>query len=348
MIRTAVLSTLLLVLAMLPAHGAPAPLGLFTIVDGDVVVLRDTHEFAAAEGLAVRGDDIVRSRDAARLARIEFTDGTVLDIGPASELMLQPDAFAAQAGGGVSLYLLRGWLKATTGPGKGAPTATLVSPQLGVARVAGSVVVHAAPTVALAFVESGRADVLERAAGRPEASHGLNDGDAFVAMNGAPGELRRRVPQDLTQGMPRAFTDSLPRRAAQWQGRSVQPGPPSEPGYASLAPWLNAEAALRPPFVKRFRPLAHDRAFRASVVADLRAHPEWGWVVFPDKYKTRSKPVVAERRPTASPTTVAERKARPAAPGPSVAPAPPAPPPAAVTAPATDAAIAQAPKTETP
>ena len=324
MIRTAVLSALLLVLVMLPAHGAPAPLGLFTIVDGDVVVLRDTREFAAAEGLAVRGDDIVRSRDAARLARIEFADGTVLDIGPATELMLQPDAFAARAGDGLSLYLLRGWLKATTGPGKGAPTATLVSQQLGVARVAGSVVVHAAPAVALVFVESGRADVLERAAGRPDGSHGLNDGDAFVTMNGAPGELRRRVPLDLTKEMPRAFADSLPRRAAQWQGCSVEPGPQSEPGYASLAPWLNAEAVLRPPFVKRFRPLARDRAFRASVVAELRAHPEWGWVVFPDKYKTRSKPVAVARRATASP------------------------PPAAVTAPATDAAIAQAPKTETP
>ena len=44
---------------LLPAWCAAASIGIVTIVDGDVAVLRDTQRFAAAEGLRVRNDDII-------------------------------------------------------------------------------------------------------------------------------------------------------------------------------------------------------------------------------------------------------------------------------------------------
>ena len=326
MIRPAVFAALLLVLAALPAFGAEAPIGLFTIVEGDLVVLRETREFAAAEGLQLRSDDIVRSRDATRLARIELGDGTVLDLGPATELLLRPRALAAPAERGLSLYLLRGWLKLTTAADKGAPNVALASPQLGVARLAGSVVVHATPQASLVFVEGGRAEVFERADGKPSGARMLKDGDAFAARAAQPGALLRRPPPDLIEGMPRAVVDSLPRRAVQMQGRIIDAGPGAEPLYADVAPWINAEAVLRPSFVQRFGPLARERHFRAGLVAELRAHPEWDRMLFPEKYRPKPAVLAEPRR--------------------AVGPAVPASVPAA--APSAEPTLAQAPKTETP
>lgn len=323
MIRPALYAALLIALALLPVHAAEPTLGVITIKEGDLVVLRETREFAAAEGLRLRADDIVRSREATRLARVELDDGTVLDLGPATELLLQPRAFAAASERGLSLYLLQGWLKLGTAPGKGASNVVLAMPQLGLARVAGSLVVHATPQASLVFVETGRADVFERAEGRPDGASMLKEGDAFVARAAQPGALHRRPPVDLIDGLPRAFADSLPRRAALWQGRAVEAGAGSEPVYASVAPWINAEALLRPSFVQRFGPLARDRGFRASLVAELRVHPEWTRLLFPDKPKAKPVVVAAARRS-------------------------PAPPPADTPAPATEPTLAQAPQTETP
>ncbi|MEO8057588.1 MAG: hypothetical protein ABI671_04620 [Burkholderiales bacterium] len=295
MTRLALYAALLFALSMLPAHGAETTLGVISIKDGELVVLRETREFAATEGLRLRADDIVRSRESTRLARIETDDGTVLDLGPGTELLLQPRAFSNAAERGLSLYLLRGWLKlgTATATASGASNVVLAMPQLGVARLTGSVVVRATPQASLVFVESGRADVFERTDGRPAGSHALKDGDAFAARASLPGTLLRRPPADLISGLPRAFVDSLPRRASLWQGRVVEAGSGTEPAYASVAPWINAEALLRPAFVQRFGPLARDRGFRAGLVAELRAHPEWKRVLFPEKPKPRPAVVAA-------------------------------------------------------
>ncbi len=324
MIRLAFFAALLMVLATPPARSAETSLGVVTIAEGELMVLRDTREFTAAEGVRLRTDDIVRSREGTRLARIELDNGTVIDIGPATELLLQPRAFGSSAERGVSLYLLRGWLKLASAAGQAAPATVLAMPQLGVARLAGSVVVHVTPQASLVFVETGKADVSERADGQSTAAHSLKDGDAFAARAGQAGAVLRRPPADLIDGLPRAFADSLPRRAARWQNRVTEAGAGNEPAYASVAPWINAEALLRPAFVQRFAPLARDKRFRAGLVAELRAHPEWTRTLFPEKFKP--KPVV----------TAATRR-----------PAPPAAP-ASTPAPAAEPALAQTIKSETP
>ena len=353
MIRSAVFAALLLVLAMLPAHGAPAPVGLFTIVEGDVVVLREAREFAAIEGLPLFAEDIVRSRDSARLARIELEGGTLLDVGPGTEVLLQPRAsLAAPADRGAALYLLRGWLKVSAAAAKGATGIEVASPRIGVAMLAGSVVMHAQAQAVLAFVESGRADAIERNDGKPGAMQGLSEGDAFVVRAAGPSALARRPPADLIEGLPRAFADTLPRRAAQWRGRAaVEPAAPIAPSYAELAPWLHAEPAVRTALVKRFSPLAHEPQFRASLVAELRSLPEWGRVLFPEKYRAKTAATASARQRAAQPATASTPPATAATQPPDVnrkangmlLPPPP-------TADRTDiaSALAQAPKTETP
>ena len=346
MIRSALMVALLLMPAWVLAQAADAPIGLFTIVEGEVTVLREAHEFRAAEGVPLRPEDIVRSRETALLTRIELQDGTLLDLGPATELLLQPQGLAATpAAPQVSLYLLRGWLKLTTTPGKASTGIALASPQIALASLSGNVVVRVAPQATLAFVEAGQANAFERSTAKPAAAYALNDGDSVVVRSGTPAALARRPPPDLMNGLPRAFADTLPRRAAQWRGRTVaEPAPLGEPGYADLVPWLHADPALRAAFVKRFSPLLRDRGFRSSLLAELPAHPEWGRVLFPEKYRARTTSTVVARRPSAPPLPAYRPPAAPRTANGMLAPPPP---PAAVERPTADAAIAQAPRTET-
>ena len=122
----------------------------------------------------------------------------------------------------------------------------------------------------------------------------MRDGDALVKRSNESASLARRPPADLLQGMPRGFADSLPRRAARFQANPVEPGAATPVAYAEVSRWLNGEAPLRALAVPRFAPRIADRGFRASLVAELRVHPEWDRVLFPEKY--RPKPLVVVRR----------------------------------------------------
>jgi hypothetical protein len=55
---------------------------------------------------------------------------------------------------------------------------------------------------------------------------------------------------------------------------------------------------LRRPLVQRWRSKAREPAFRAALVANLAAHPEWDPVLFPEKYI--KKPLPVRRDPVAA------------------------------------------------
>lgn len=294
-------------LGLLPAWCAAASIGVVTIVDGELAVLRDTQRFAAAEGLRVRNDDILRTGTDAKLARIELADGTTLDLGPDTELMLQPRAGGTFGERAATLYLARGWLKVGTVGEAGA--AGVASSALDLQRLAGTAVLRVVPGATMLFVESGSAQVAEVQDGRAVRAQPLKEGDAIDRRAGEAATLARRPPAELLQGLPRGFVDSLPRRAARFQANPVEPGAATPVAYAEVSRWLNGEAPLRTMAVQRFTPRAGDRAFRAALVAELRAHPEWDRVLFPEKY--RPKPVTVASR--AAPAASTPASAKPAA-----------------------------------
>lgn len=299
MFLSTLMRTAVALAALLPGVVAAAPIGLVTIVDGEVAVLRETRRYAATEGLRLLGDDIVRTGDQTRLVRLELADGTTLDLGPATELLLRP---TANLGGRASLlYLARGWIKVGAGAGAAEGAGGIAAPPLDAARVTGTAVLHIAGQTALVFAEAGGVEI--------DARTRLRDGDAWVRRAGAAGAVLKRPPADLMQALPRAFVDSLPRRSARFENRNVEPGPSEDVRYAEVAHWLNAEAPLRAAFVPRYAARARDREFRAGLVAELRAHPEWDRTLFPEKY--RPKPVVLARRPAPAASSPAAEPAEP-------------------------------------
>jgi len=275
---------------------APAPVAaMVTIVDGDATVLRDTGRFAAAEGLRLRADDIVSTGTAARLVRIELDDGKTLDLGPSTQLMLLPRALARDNGAGPTAYVLQGWVKLTV-PAKSATPAALATPRLDVARVAGTLIASVAADPLWVFAESGSVELQRRRDGKATPLQALADGDSYVLPASGPGSVNRMPPAELRGQVPRAFVDTLPRRAERFAGRTVEPTRPTEVAYAEIAAWVNGEAALRPAFVHRLTPRARDNGFRGALVADMKLHPEWQPVLFPPPPK---KPAPAKLPPPA-------------------------------------------------
>jgi len=55
--------------------------------------------------------------------------------------------------------------------------------------------------------------------------------------------------------------------------------------YAEVEAWLKAPPEIRRPLVPRFQSRASDPAFRSALVANLRFHPEWDPVLYPEKYE---------------------------------------------------------------
>lgn len=265
-----------------------APIGIVTMADGEAGIVREAQRFAAVEGLRLREDDIVRTGEHTRLLRIELGDGTLLDLGPATELMLHPSSGGRLGERAALLYLARGWLKVSAGA-NGA--SGLASPLADLHRIEGTAVMRVSPRAAWLFVEAGQARVAE--AGRDTAL-ALAEGDAVARNAGEAARTARRPPAELLEGLPRAFADSLPRRAARFVATPVAPGPAQPVSFAEVAAWIDGEPALRALAVQRFGARAGDREFRAALVAGLRSHPEWDRTLFPEKY--RPKPVVVVQR----------------------------------------------------
>jgi hypothetical protein len=273
----------------LPALCAAAPaLGVFTIVEGEAVVIRDTLRFPVVEGLQFQADDIVHTADNAQFVRMELAQGGVIDVGPGSRLTLNP-RFTPAGDRPTQTYLLQGWVKLTA---TAAQKIGLSSPRMDVTELAGVGVARVAEDLSFLFVESGSAKLAERGGAQPRA-HQVGGGQAYERRGSEAGAVLPRPAADVVKAMPRAYADTLPLRAKRFQDAPVAPGSAVEIGYEDVAAWINAERALRPSFVQRWSAKARDPRFRSGLVAELRSHPEWDRVLFPEKYLPKPKPQAA-------------------------------------------------------
>jgi hypothetical protein len=262
---------------------AAAPLATVTIVDGDApTIMRDAAKLSAAEGVRLFADDIVESPDKTRLVRIEFADGTILDLGPNTRLLLAPRLTGAKRSGKV--YLMQGFVKLTVPKGTPAGAATLTSPAFDVSWLTRDVVLQVLPDESYAFAESGDVSLAERAGGKEVGNHKLKSGEFYARGGDNKVTVSARPAPGFIQRLPRAFLDTLPSRAELFKTREVEPKPIGAIAYADAQPWIDAEAALRPGFVTRWKAQARNPDFRKGLVAQIAAHPEWDRTLFPEKY----------------------------------------------------------------
>ena len=296
-------------LAATPAFARPGEtvLGTITILDGEVSLLRGSDRLVAAEeGTRVFDDDVVET-GASRFARLELAPGPILDLGPATRLLLGPAN--DKRDGRAALYLLGGWLKISAADA--AARTAVSSPHFDLDDVAGVTLVDVANDETMLFVESGSARLADRRARTPAVK--LNAGD-FVELRGNGAAVRGQRPAAaFLAKMPVPFRDSLPSRLATFAERKVAPADAGSFSYKDVVAWLDADRTLGHRLVQAWAAKASEPPFRSMLVANLAAHPEWFPVLYPDCCNA----------PAAEPRSAAGASTRAAGPAAARPPAPP-------------------------
>jgi hypothetical protein len=287
---------------------AADPSGTITILEGDALVYRGTGRLQAAEGVRLLAGDILETA-ASTFAQVELPDQSVAQFGPSTRVMLNAGTFKGKPERW--LYIMDGWTKLTGAkhdPASG-PAYDVRMPLLDIPASPGVVVMRTSPSEVSLFVERGDFRVTERQAGAASAPVGLRMGDFYRRKAGGRGTTSPTTAQAFVNDMPRPFRDSLPMRGERYRDRPVQPREASDFGYADVEAWLKAEPSVRRPLMQRWRVKAREPAFRAALVSNLSAHPEWDPILFPEKYKPKEPPPVraalAAGRPASAASSVA-------------------------------------------
>lgn len=274
-------------LALATGCAAAADAGIYSIVDGDVRVLRETTWFRLVPGARARDGDIVDAINEYAQVQLEWAGGGAVNVqGPA---LFHAGALVAadNKSGEAELVFRRGWLKAAAGARPirvRLPTGTLHFADA-------IVVVRGDAAGSELFVEAGSARfaaVVTRGKAPPPLD--VKAGEYVERIGDRAPVAQSRPPPAFLSALPRQFRDALPSLAAHFpeapdlaRGREVT--------LAEAEPWL-APGPSRRTFVRRFTPRLSDPAFRAAVSARGAAFPEWDRLLHPEKYQPKEASAV--------------------------------------------------------
>ena len=272
----------------LPAFAAER-VGTVTLLEGPAAVVRGATRYALAEGVRLRPGDILEVSDKG-LAEIEFPGGTAFALAPGTR-MLAVDAPRGKSAAW-DYYVTRGALKFSRV--KQGESIRVLTPVFTLQPGEGAAVMVVAGAEGSVFVEGGEARITEPPAkGASPPPLTLKTGEFYTRKADQKAAVSSRPSQPFIAGLPRIFLDPLPSRLARYKDREVQPKRVEEVAYADVEDWLKAPPEIRRPLMPRFRPRLSDPAFRAALTANLKSHPEWDPILFPEKYKPQDPPAGA-------------------------------------------------------
>jgi len=292
-VRSATVTVLIAVLIGCGAAIAAEPVGVVTILDGDAILIRGLSKFALAEGVRVAANDLAETGKNAFL-RVEFADGAIVDLGPATRVQLNRPS--VQQGGRAGLYLLVGWLKLSVDKLPSGSKASVASREFDALGVVGETVERVERGTGAVFAESGPVRVIDRrhGASMPVA---LESGDYLALRGREASRIERQPPREFVAALPRQFRDRLPSRIALFRDRELMPKPTGTFSYAEVEPWIDAELLVRRRFVRDWFAKADETEFRERLDADLARHPEWERILHPERFEPKLAPPVASVPP---------------------------------------------------
>lgn len=258
--------------------GAADPAPTLTLLEGPAGLVRGAARYALAEGVRMQSGDIIEVGDKG-LAEIEYPDGAAISLGAGTRVLAVSAPRGKSAAG--DYYVMHGALK-VAGVSKAARL-RVSTPLFTLGPVEGVSVMIVNAGAGSVFIESGEA----RLAAAP-ATLSLKSGAFFAAKAGQKGTVAQRPSKEFIDALPKAFLDPLPSRMARYKEREVQPKRIEDVSYADVEAWLKAPPAIRRPLVARFEQRASDPKFRAGLEANLRFHPEWDPILYPEKYEEKN------------------------------------------------------------
>src|SRR6266446_5727384 len=224
--------------------------GTLTLAEGSVELIRGATLYSATQGVRLGEGDIL-SIDPKGQAQIEFQDGAILNLSQGARAMLTSIASGAR----------------------------------GQSEIA---VLNAGDGSTDIYVESGAVRFSEISRkGVQRIARGAKGGEFIVRRGEQPATLGPRPSAEFVKNMPRHFRDDLPVLLDRFKNRRSEPKREHEVTYAEVEAWLKAGFPMRKNFVKRFEIRSKDSAFRRKLIDNLREHPEWDKVLFPEKYQPK-------------------------------------------------------------
>jgi hypothetical protein len=268
---------------------AAEPPAVVTLLEGQAALLRGTVRYALAEGVRLQSGDIVELGDKGTTL-IEFADGCEFSLGPKARFYVAALVPRAAKAGGISdFYLMQGWSKLHSG--KSAAPLRITTPVFGLGTADATGVLQLADGEGAMFVESGEVRVTEGfAKASPASPVRLRGGEFFTRKVDQKGVIAPRPAPAFVAAMPKSYMDNLPSRLGKYKDREVTPRATGDLAYADVEMWLKAPLEIRRPIMQRFIPKANDLAFRQALIANLKVHPEWDPILFPEKYKPKEPP----------------------------------------------------------
>lgn len=260
--------------------------GILTVAEGGVEIVRGITTYTAARGAAVQNGDML-ALDPNGQAQIEFDDGAILNLVQGSRaFLLAPQGASGEPG----VALQSGWVKfARTKAAKGKPYRYVI-PLARVSTKDATGVLRIGGDSSEIFIESGVARFVELSkAGSPAGGRDAKGGEFILRRAGQPTAVSPRPSAGFLKAMPGYFRDDLPAFVSRARNNKSELTREHEATYAEVEPWLKASAAIRGSLVGRFQSRAKDPQFRSKLIENLAAHPEWDRVLFPEKYEKESE-----------------------------------------------------------
>jgi hypothetical protein len=289
----------LAILACPLAAAAADPVATVTLLEGPATLVRGVARHALAEGVRLQSGDIIEVSDKG-LAQMEFPDGAALALGPKTRVL----AAALPRGKQLTadFYVTQGELKLAGV--KAGTRLRIATPAFTLQGAEGIAVMVLDGAEGSLFVESGEARLLgPHAKGGAPSPQGLKSGEFYTVKAQQKAVVASRPSPAFIGALPKVFLDPVPSRMARYKDRQVQPRRLDVVSYAEVETWLKAPLQYRRPMLARFKPRAADPAFRAALVENLRFHPEWDPVLFPEKYLPK-EPEAEAARGAAAPAPV--------------------------------------------
>jgi hypothetical protein len=270
--------------------GAPAlaqTAGTLTLVEGRVALIRGATQYTAVQGVRLADGDIL-TVDPKAQAQMEFQDGAILNISQGARVMLTSIASERGTRRPSEIAVLSGWAKFSQKKSAKGTSYRYLTPLVEMTSADATAVLDAGNDFTDIFVESGTARFSEIGKKGTQGAARDAKGGEFIARKGEQAAtLGPRPSAEFVKNMPRHFRDDLPVFLDRFKNRRVEPKSEHEVTYAEVEAWLKAGPSIKRNFVKRFEIRSKDAEFRRKLTENLREHPEWDKVLFPEKYEPK-------------------------------------------------------------
>ena len=260
--------------------GAAAEMGVVTLAEDGVRLLRGATWYKVVAGTRVEESDIIEASDRAQ-AQVEFAAGPIADLVGAGKVYLAP-AMARTAP--TLINLPNGWLKIAAKP----PGLRVRTAPFDVVVLDGILVVRANGPVVDFFVEAGGGKLIELTpTGADGPARDVKFGEYWSKSASGAFTTVPRAPKAFVDAMPRHFVDPLPTLAGRLKSKPALVVD-HEITYAEAEPWLAGRD--RAVFERRFTSRLRDPAFRSAVLPSLARYPAWDRLLNPEKYAPKDAP----------------------------------------------------------